>query len=246
MSIENHLVLYQAGHSGTYLVWLINQHKNFSQYDYQWKYTEQGHRLDLGCYGADWDYGYLVDFKSKNETFSESRTSWQGEDGAILNPDREPRNKNRTKDAIKLIPNHCCQLDSGQTGTIDIRLLKTVTEQVQPKSIILPVITDNSLYLRDELLNRWVVYCENHNKRDSQGEKIDRDVWKHMWFKKQFPWLKENVQRYGDNSHTIDIGKIIMDVKSEYLKLCEIIDEEPLKNIKELTEPVRRMLKNYK
>jgi len=233
VSTENHLVLYQAGHSGTYLVWLINQHKNFSQYECQWKYTEQGHRLDLGCYGADWDY--------ENETFSESRTCWQGEDGAILNPDREPRNKNRTKDAIKLIPNHCCQLDSGRTGTIDLRLLKKVTEQVQPKSIILPVITDNSLYLRDELLNRWIAYCENHNKPE-----IDRDVWKGMWFKKQFPWLEENVHRYGDNSHTINIGKIIMDVKSEYLKLCEIIDEEPLKNIKELTEPVRRMLKNYK
>ena len=42
--MENHLVLYQAGHVGTYLVWLINQHKNFSQYDYQWKYTDAGNK----------------------------------------------------------------------------------------------------------------------------------------------------------------------------------------------------------
>ena len=58
---------------------------------------------------------------------------------------------------------------------------------------------------------------------------------------------KENIWRYGDNAHTINIGKIIMNVKSEYIKLCEIINEEPLNNIKELTSPIRTMLKaNYK
>ena len=222
MSIENHLVLYQAGHCGTFLVWLINQHNNFSQYDFQWKYTKEGHKLDLGCYGADWNYA--------DESFSESRSKLYS-------------NKNRTKDAIKLLPNHCCQLEDVPTEqTINDRLLKYVIEQVQPKSIILPVITDNSLYLRDELLNRWLAYCKEHNKLETH-----RDVHEHLWFEEQFPWLEENIWRYGDNAHTINIGKIIMNVKSEYIKLCEIINEEPLNNIKELTSPIRTMLKaNYK
>lgn len=237
--MENHLVLYQAGHAGTFLVWLINQHKNFSQYDFQWKYNTRGHRLDLGCYGADWDY--------ENEIFSDNREEWKidynlyPEDRGTEYQPKEPLNKDRTKDAIKLLPNHCCQKEGESNQSIDQVLLKKVTEQVQPKSIILPVITDNSLYLRDELLNRWIVYCTTNNKPE-----IDRDVWKHMWFEEQFPWLKENVQRYGDNSHTIDIGKIIMNVKSEYLKLCEIIDEEPLINLNKLTLPMRELLKNYK
>ena len=230
MSLENHLVLYQAGHCGTFLVWLINQHKNFSQYDFQWKYTDSGHRLDLGCFGADWCHD--------DETFAESRSKWQDEDGAILDSGKEPRNKNRTKDAIKLLPNHCCQLDSGRTETIDLKLLKTVTEQVQPKSIILPVV---NVYLTDELLNRWIAYCKQHNKPE-----IDKEAWAHLWFRKHL-WLKKNVRAYGENSHTIDVGKIILCDKPEYLKLCKIIGEEPLNNIKELTAPIRTMLKeNYK
>ena len=237
--MENHLVLYQAGHVGTYLVWLINQHKNFSQYDYQWKYTDAGNKLDLGCYGADWNY--------VTETFAESRSKWEAEYNECperdLEQTRNPRNRNRTKDGIKLLPNHCCQLEDVPTEqTINDRLLKYVIEQVQPKSIILPVITDNSLYLRDELLNRWLAYCKEHNKLETH-----RDVHKHLWFEEQFPWLEENIWRYGDNARTINIGKIIMNVKSEYIKLCEIINEEPLNNIKELTSPIRTMLKaNYK
>ncbi len=227
MNMENHLVLYQAGHAGTFLVWLINQHKNFPQYDFQWKYTDAGVRLDLGCYGADWNY--------QTQLFSESRNK------SKMSDDRQPRNSNRTKDAIKLLPNHCCQLN-GEVGTIDRRLLKEITDQVQPKSIILPVISDNSLYLRDELLNRWIAYCKQNNKIE-----IDRDVWKYWWFKDHFPLLMENLSRFGDNAHTIDIGKIIMNVKSEYTKLCEIINEEPLVNLNELTIPIRTMLKeNYK
>ena len=252
MSLENHLVLYQAGHAGTFLVWLINQHKNFSQYDFQWKYTDAGRRLDLGCFGADWYHD--------DETFAESRSNWQGEDGEILNPNMIPHNEKRTKDAIKIVPNHCCQTELVNFDkTIDRRLLKKVTDAINPKSIIVPVASD---YLKDEILNRWMAWRKenipvdkvfNTSDRLSESMRIFTDnkknpkgSWKQLWWNKTFPWLKENAWRYGDNSHTIDVGKIIMNVESEYLKLCAIIDEEPLKNIKELTRPMRELMESYK
>ena len=252
MTLELHLVLYQAGHAATLLVWLINQHKNFSQYDFQWKYTDAGRRLDLGCFGADWYHD--------DETFTESRSNWQDEDGAILNPDMIPRNKKRTKDAIKIVPNHCCQTELVYfDGKIDETLLEKVMDEVNPKSILIPVA---KTHLKNEILNRWMAWRKEnipvdkvfkasdrlsesmriftHNKKNPMG------AWKQLWWNKTFPWLKENAGRYGDNSHTIDIGKIIMNVESEYLKLCAIIDEEPLKNIKELTRPMREMMESYK
>ena len=237
MSLENHLVLYQAGHAGTFLVWLINQHKNFSQYDFQWKYTDAGRRLDLGCFGADWYHD--------DETFAESRSNWQGEDGEILNPNMIPHNEKRTKDAIKIVPNHCCQTELVNFDkTIDRRLLKKVTDAINPKSIIVPVASD---YLKDEILNRWIAYIHQHkNPPEEGGPTRDIKRWESLWWNNTFPWLKENVWRYGDNSHTIDVGKIIMNVESEYLKLCAIIDEEPLKNIKELTRPMRELMESYK
>jgi len=36
-----------------------------------------------------------------------------------------------------------------------------------------------------------------------------------------------------------------MNVESEYIKLCEIIDEEPLENIKEIISPFRIMMENW-
>ena len=237
MSLENHLVLYQAGHAGTFLVWLINQHKNFSQYDFQWKYTDAGRRLDLGCFGADWYHD--------DETFAESRSNWQGEDGEILNPNMIPQNEKRTKDAIKIVPNHCCQTELVNFDkTIDRRLLKKVTDAINPKSIIVPVASD---YLKDEILNRWIAYIHQHkNPPEEGGPTRDIKRWESLWWNNTFPWLKENVWRYGDNSHTIDIGKITLNDESEYIKLCEIIDEEPLTNIKEIIEPFRNMMELYK
>jgi hypothetical protein len=236
--MENHLVLYQAGHAGTFLVWLINQHNNFSQYEFIWKYTDKGgHKLDIGCLGADWYHD--------DETFAESRSKWQGEDGAILNPHMIPHNEKRTKDAIKIIPNHCCQSQLVNfDASIDRRLLKKVIDEINPKSIIIPVASD---YLKDELLNRWITYIQNHKDTPEEGGPT-RDIkrWESLWWDKTFPWLKENAWRYGDNSHTIDIGKIALNDESEYIKLCEIIDEEPLTNIKEIIEPFRNMMELYK
>ena len=236
--MENHLVLYQAGHAGTFLVWLINQHNNFSQYEFIWKYTDKGgHKLDIGCLGADWYHD--------DETFAESRSKWQGEDGAILNPHMIPHNEKRTKDAIKIIPNHCCQSQLVNfDASIDRRLVKKVIDEINPKSIIIPVASD---YLKDELLNRWITYIQNHKDTPEEGGPT-RDIkrWESLWWDKTFPWLKENAWRYGDNSHTIDIGKIALNDESEYIKLCEIIDEEPLTNIKEIIEPFRNMMELYK
>ena len=247
--MKNHLVLYQAGHAGTFLVWFINQHKNFSQYPFQWKYTKAGNRLDLGCNGADWYH--------ENVTFAEGRKEWEIEYNLYpMDRDTEwqpkvPKNKDRTKDAIKIIPNHCCQEElvyfKQGVGKINQILLEKVMSEVNPKSIIIPI---PSTYLKDELLNRWVAFRKEHEKPHHAGAIHIAGVntvpaWDQIWYENTIPWLKENAWRYGDNAHTIDIGKIIMNDKPEYIKLCEIIDEEPLENIKELTRPMREMLKEY-
>jgi hypothetical protein len=235
--MKNHLVLYQAGLAGTFLVWLINQHKNFSQYPFQWKYTKRGHKLDLGCNGADWYH--------EDMTFAESRKEWEIEYNLYpMDRDTEmqpkvPKNKDRTKDAIKIIPNHCCQEELAYfNGTIDKVLLEKVMSQVNPTSIIIPIA---STYFKDELLNRWIAYRKEHEK----SHHVEPDSWEQVWYEDTFPWLKENAWRYGDNAHTIDIGKIVMNVESEYIKLCEIIDEEPLENIKEIISPFRSMMENW-
>ena len=244
--MENYLVLYSPGMCGSWLTWLINQHKNFSQYPFQWKYTEAGDKLDLGCFGADWYHD--------DETFAESRSNWQDELDMI------PRNEKRTKDAIKIVPNHCCQTELVYfDGKIDETLLEKVMDEVNPKSILIPVA---KTHLKNEILNRWMAWRKENVPVDKVFNASDRlsesmriftynkknpmGAWKQLWWNKTFPWLKENAWRYGDNSHTIDIGKIIMNVESEYLKLCAIIDEEPLKNIKELTRPMREMMESYK
>ena len=241
--MENHLVLYQAGHAGTFLVWLINQHKNFSQYDLQWKYTEAGDKLDVGCFGADWYHDKM--------TFAESRKEWEIEynlypmDRGTTHQPKVPGNKDRTKDAVKIIPNHCCQLELIYfDGIIDERLLEKVIGEVKPKSIIIPVAGD---HLKDELLNRWVAYRREHKKPQWVEEGINPVwEWEQLWYEKTFPWLKENAWRFGDNAHTIDIGKIINVYEPEYIKLCEIIDEEPLENIEEIISPFRSMMESYK
>lgn len=245
--MENHLVLYQAGHCGTFLVWLINQHKNFGQYPYQWKYTKKGHKLDLGCFGADW----YVD----RETFVESREHWKidfdsyPEDRGTKYQPKEPRNKDRTKDAIKILPNHLCQSQLVQMkGEIDETLLKKVNDEMNPKTIIIAVADK---HLKTEILNRWIVWRETKVPPDKELYAFDRNknpvrMWEQLWWGKIFPWLKENVRLYGDNAHTIDIGKIIFYDKQEYLKLCKIIGEEPLENIDELISPMREMMESYK
>ena len=256
MSLENHLVLYQSGHCGTFLVWLINQHKNFSQYPFQWKYTKEERKLDLGCFGADWNHD--------DETFAESREEWKieynlyPEDRGSKWQPKEPGNKDRTKDAIKIIPNHLCQNQMVQmNGEIDETLLKKVKDEMNPKSIII-AIADK--HLKTEILNRWITWWETNRPEEEwyDKNKIGRKIkhknidinqawaWEQLWWRDIFPWLKENVRLYGDNAHTIDIGKIILYDESEYIKLCEIIDEEPLTNIKEIIEPFRNMMKSYK
>ena len=153
--MENHLVLYQSGHCGTYLVWLINQHKNFSQYPFQWKYTEAGDKLYLGCFGSDWNY--------EETSFSESREEWETEywmypesRGTEWQP-KVPGNFDRTKDAIKILPNHLCQSEMVHfNGKIDETLLEKVMDEMNPKTIIIPIA---ETHLKNEILN---LYSSNH------------------------------------------------------------------------------------
>ena len=56
--MKNYLVLYTPGMCGSWLTWLINQHKNFPHYFKNLKKYEndmgQSTILDVGCDGADW------------------------------------------------------------------------------------------------------------------------------------------------------------------------------------------------
>lgn len=139
------LILYEAGKSGTWLAWFINQHKNFPKYDYKLQERKLNKQVDVACNGADW--------WPENETFDQNR-----KDAFRLHSN----NITSTKDCIKVLPNH--ELRDSLSQDVDKELLRRYTHKID--KVIIPIITDT---MHDEFKQRWCVLL------NEKGENVDYD-----------------------------------------------------------------------
>jgi len=251
--MKNYLVLYNPGLCGTWLTWLINQHKNFPQYRLKDKNyindKEETKPLDVCCFGSDWytyqhiskdsDY-YLNNYHSNldDEFGKRSTLNYTFEENRRIRPMCERFNESFTKDCVKILPNHGCFRDYHRLekfNTINQKLLKKITDDMQPEKIIVPVFNSEN----DTLIKRWVIYLDNNHKLKLLI--FDELVY---WEKNWNEWSDYVIQDnpYGNNVHYVDIEKLTSGDNDEYLKLCEAIDETPIDNIQEDITAYRNIL----
>jgi hypothetical protein len=251
--MKNYLVLYNPGMCGTWLTWLISQHKNFPQYNHKVKEyindKKETKLLDWDCYGSDWyTYKYISkdsDYYLKNNpsdavksseilshTFEENRRTrsfTKNTHPPYDNVDYERNNKSFTKDCVKILPNHGCSNDSkweDKLETVNKELLKNITDDMQPEKIIVPVFNSSN----DILIKRWIIYLAYHNKL-KQNYIDELSYWRKKWSESSDWIIQDN--SYGNNVHYVDIEKLISGDNDEYLKLCEAINETPINKIQD-------------
>ena len=258
--MQNYLILYTPGMCGTWLTWLINQHKNFPQYKLKnIKYIndkEEANLLDVRCFGADW---YIYKHMSKDSIYYRPEVcglaegtwiekilrangqdvnllTWSFETNRSIRPKGEYFNNFFTKDCVKILPNHGCGKESWENGEfideVDKELLKNIVDEMQPAKIIVPVFnSSNNNIMQDIILKRWIIW---KSEIDVTNEQCDIVYWRNRWNKWSDWVLQDNP--HGNNAHYVDIGKIISGDEDEYLKLCEAINETPINEIqKEIT-----------
>jgi hypothetical protein len=149
----------------------------------------------------------------------------------------EKNNESFTKDCVKILPNHGCFRDYHleKFYTINQKLLKKITDEMQPEKIIVPVFNSAD----ETLLKRWVIYLDNNHKLKFLI--FDELVyWKKDWNEWSDYVIQDNP--YGNNVHYVDIEKLTSGDNDEYLKLCEAIDETPIDNIQEDITAYRNIL----
>jgi hypothetical protein len=258
--MKNYLVLYNPGLCGTFLTWLITQHKNFPLYNGNMKkYTndlDEIKTLDIACSGGDWyinkhiskDSDYYMDIDQNGEREwvnsnldkGESLLIWSFEENRRIRPIGERNNISFTKDCVKINPNHNLVNDDHVSLGIDYvdkELFKRVTDDMQPEKIIVPIFNSSD----ETLVKRWIMYRVYHNKfvmyEDIKDELLH---WQKNWHE----WSDYVVQDkpYGENVHYVDIEKLTTGDNDEYLKLCEAIDETPIDNIQEDITAYRNIL----
>jgi hypothetical protein len=244
--MKNYLVLYTPGLCGTWLTWLINQHKNFPQYKLKDKNyindKEETKPLDVGCFGSDWytyqhiskdsDY-YTRNYSSdKDNEFTKEFLNYTFEENRRIRPMDERNNESFTKDCVKILPNHGCFRDNHleKFETINQKLLKKITDDMQPEKIIVPIFNSEN----DTLIKRWRIWLGYHHKNSGEYSAFwDWNEWSDYL-------VQDNP--YGNNVHYVDIEKLTSGDNDEYLKLCEAIDETPIDNIQEDITAYRNIL----
>lgn len=135
------LVLYEAGKSGTWLTWFINQHSNFHKYEYKKQHRNLSKQVDIACNGADWYY--------EKEDYSTNRTRCHNQ---------YSNNKNAFKDCIKVLPNHNLTNFGEHRFTINKSVLRGISFNID--KIIIPILSD---IMYDEFLWRWKLLLNEKN-----------------------------------------------------------------------------------
>ena len=249
-----HLVLYTPGLCGTWLTWLINQHKNFPQYKLKDKNyindKKETKPLDVGCFGSDWhtyqhiskdsDY-YTRNYSSdKDNEFTKEFLNYTFEENRRIRPMDERNNESFTKDCVKILPNHGCFRDNHleKFETINQKLLKKITDDMQPEKIIVPIFNSENDFT---LIKRWIIYLDHHWGPPRIHKNCDYFAyWIRIWNEWSDYLVQDNP--YGNNVHYVDIEKLTSGDNDEYLKLCEAIDETPIDNIQEDITAYRNIL----
>lgn len=205
-NMENYFCFYNAGLSGTWLAWFVNQHSNFAQFEYEELDTD-GIITDLCCDGATWCFMKDPEDDAGDEpmTFDEYVIEWS---------DEYSTNLNATKRCVKVLPDH----DLSQDFSKDMH--DVVLDKVD--KIIMPVMSPNSDMV-ECYANRLVLMWEqDYNKYMD----IISDLYK-MYHGNLYDWYDKPI-------HFVQIDKLLKCDENVYNSLCQFIDEEPLPNWKEL------------
>jgi hypothetical protein len=154
------------------------------------------------------------------------------EENRRIRPMDERNNESFTKDCVKILPNHGCFRDNHleKFETINQKLLKKITDDMQPEKIIVPIFNSEN----DTLIKRWRIWLDYHHKNSGEYSAFwDWNEWSDYL-------VQDNP--YGNNVHYVDIEKLTSGDNDEYLKLCEAIDETPIDNIQEDITAYRNIL----
>ena len=259
--MKNYLVLYDAGMCGSWLTWLINQHKNFPHYFKNLKKYEndmgQSTILDVGCDGADWyiykhdtipsqvDFGdreydnwtiwfeYQKFMTNKNNALLENKVNKE-----IANFDFKDNRK-----VISLSPKEIRNKSFTKDCVKPLPnhgLFKkgddTIVDEVLLKKVLDDIGPTKIIvpYFNSSnltIVKRWTIYRDYHGTPLKDTLQDDLDNWATLW-KEHFEYLQGNP--YGENAYYVDIEKLTSGDNDEYLKLCEAIGEEPIDNIQTL------------
>mgnify|MGYP001224475153 CR=1 FL=1 len=271
--MKNYLVLYTPGMCGSWLTWLINQHKNFPRYFMNHKkYVNdmgQSTILDVGCDGADWyiyNHDTIPQHVDAGDREHDNWTIWLEYQKYMTEKNARswPRlGKNKVNKEI------------ADFDFKDNRIVRN--KQVRNKSFTkdcVKPLPNHGLFKKgndtivDEVLLKKalddigpttkiiVPYFNSSNLTIVKRWAIYRDY--HGTPLKDAPqdeldsWVtlwKEHFEYlqenpYGENVHYVDIEKLTSSDNNEYLKLCEAIGEEPMDNIQTLISQYRLNLVN--
>jgi hypothetical protein len=210
--MKTYIVLYEAGKSGTWLTWLINQHYNFPKYNSELQNRKLPTQVDINCLGADW--------WPDKQSFKNNRLS---------KTIQHCNNDNAIKDCVKVLPNH--ELRAHITD-IDIEKLKAILKSSNINNIIIPHLFEQ---MYDPFRMRWNLLLKE--KGDNKYKS-----WDEINMKEFMDYHIENktYEVFPDTKvHYMDIGKLVMGNLREYSKLLSFIEEEPLEDFKTITTDYR-------
>lgn len=204
------VTLYEAGSSGTWLCWLINQHLGFPKYKKEIQQRNLVKQVDINVTGADWWYDeqdFETNRRKKYKKYSNNLES--------------------TKDCFKVLPNHELRLNGQEPNTV---LLKSLITNNNVKNIVMPYVNDE---MYDAFRKRWSV-LQKEKGVDRHWEDIDMKSYMRMHMDCDTYKVQSDV-----NICYIDIGKLVMGNLKEYYKLLSFIEEEPLEDFKTITNDYR-------
>ena len=215
------MVLYRGGGSGTWLTWLINQHKDFPKFEKRDNIRKNIKvSRDISCLGADWHIDGISIYDGSKNVKMKSR-NWNQ---FLEYSSRHTVNLDFKHLAYKIIPNHSATTTGNK---IDFELLHAIASQVTSKIVLCEV----SEVFNDEISKRWDVL---------RKEKEDITyIRKTLTVDSRTNFNVSDYQPYALDVYKADVGKLILGDDDEYNNLCKYIEQEPLPNFKELSYDYR-------
>lgn len=221
----NFMVLYDGGNSGTWLTWVINQHKDFPKFVMNDNIRKNIARSrDVNCLGADWHLEEITVNDGPGKSIKHLPLSWED----YLKYTKEHIvNKNHKHIAFKIVPNHSARINHYKE--VDVELLNNISQQVEHKIVFCFV----GEIFNSEISRRWNILRKEKESVEEIKNSLTTD--------RRTPY---NVERdyapFTSGICIIDIGKIITGDMTEYEKLCDFIEQPKLNNFKQLADDYRK------
>lgn len=219
--------MYKPGWIGTWIMWFINQHSTFPQYEIV---TNNGDReddsfpTDYICKGGSWFWG-------DGQSFTDSSTN-QTERNRVIN-------KSVTNRCYKTFPDHHFTdeqenvQDFIDSIDFDYNVIIANVTNARHLEILARRFTDIIELDEDEDAPRYEsVLAENIN--DSNRINIEKNYY-------------TKIEHKANSIYYVDVGKILFDKdNTEYSKLLDYINEKPIDNWEKMAdEAIEIVFKRY-